>query len=115
MVKVTKSGYATLEQSVSIEADIDLTLEIVYSGVNVATETTNKPLGLFPNPASSSVAIVAEASCTISIYNAHGSLLIKEVAKSNVSTLDIKSLSRGLYIVKVNCGSDVKTGKLVIR
>jgi hypothetical protein len=79
-------------------------------------------LVLFPNPADNSffveVASSSNDKITVELYDVTGSLVIKREnapakGKTRIS-LDVSSLSQGIYLVKVQQGLLVKTQKLTI-
>jgi hypothetical protein len=88
--------------------------------VTSSPETSNERIGIYPNPASSTVEIIGlkpgpvqyEVTTTTGANLEQGSLLIDGAFKTRLS---VASLSDGLYILKVHQGDKVHQFKLVIR
>jgi len=70
-----------------------------------------------PNPASSMVSICSslgsDANIRAEIYSIQGALILTERIKNN-SKMDVSSLSRGMYLLKLNYPNGSYTSRLII-
>jgi Zn-dependent metalloprotease/PKD repeat protein len=66
--------------------------------------------GFYPNPVSDILNIVCESPFTVSIYNMQGNLILKS---ENTNIIDLQSFPTGIYIIKINSGSDILVKKLI--
>lgn len=80
--------------------------KIVDTSTASATSFENSGFSLYPNPSKNSITISStEASFAkqIQIFDVSGKLLIsKEVSQNKTNTIDVTSLSNGVYIVNVS-------------
>ena len=75
---------------------------------------TGKNLNIYPNPAATSISVENAAGAEISIYNVAGQKVMSiENADAN-ETINISSLSEGVYVVRMVNGNEVATSKLSI-
>ena len=77
---------------------------LTFSDVSTSTdkiETPENPILVYPNPASNSLTIskTSEDSSEGYIYNVRGKVLMSFNLQSQTSTVDISSLSPGLYFL----------------
>jgi len=71
---------------------------------------------IYPNPVLNILNIGNIASKSqIEIYNLNGKLLIERIAGSDHETIDVSSLSTGMYIVKLRNSNSISTTKFVKR
>lgn len=84
------------------------------TGVEDAEPAT---IGIYPNPATSSINIVCGSNATgstIEIMDATGKLIhTSTVLSGNSAVVDISGFANGIYFVRVNKGSVVLTGKFI--
>ncbi len=76
----------------------------------------NMMVKLYPNPAASQVYVWIEGikeKAEIRIYNMLGKLLVQQRAANNMQVMDISKLPAGLYLLRVNEGTEMKTVKFV--
>jgi hypothetical protein len=78
----------------------------LYTSVNENIET-GKTINIFPNPATSKLSINLQEfknlqNNTLSIYNIQGQLLLQQEITQLQTELNIASLAKGIYIVKIN-------------
>jgi hypothetical protein len=86
-------------------------------------EETQRAIGLYPNPASSSATIdlasVAQGTYAVQILNLNGQKVyeqaIKHIGGSQKVTVPLQHLSNGIYMVKVTGNNNNWTEKLVIQ
>jgi aminopeptidase N len=77
--------------------------------INVGIEENNVPLAfsIFPNPATDKINIdCQDKQClNLSVYNIVGELVLQRELDGNTNEVDIRSLAKGVYIIKVS-GAD---------
>jgi len=82
-------------------------------------EISDRNLVLYPNPAKHEINIIHDfyGETEISVYNISGQLVINrylnESAGLNKQTLDVSSLTSGIYSVKVRSGNEMKSVKFI--
>lgn len=71
--------------------------------VDVNDMNDNSQLSIYPNPAHNSITLSYTNStmATLSIYNLLGELVLQQNRPSNNNTVDISTLTSGMYIVKL--------------
>jgi hypothetical protein len=74
---------------------------------------------MYPNPATDVLYLdlnnVEQTTVQVEVYNLTGQLQMEtRLAGAGIRTLDIASLSSGMYMVKVVAGNDVVTQQLVV-
>ncbi len=86
-----------------------------YNGGTVGiseTETTDI-IKIFPNPVSDEVSVVIPEKASIEILNIKGQI-IKTINNADTrTTIDLKNLSRGIYIVKAKTVNEIVTKKFI--
>ncbi len=76
----------------------------------------NKAFSVFPNPSSDVITIqTSEKARSIELYDLTGKLIQSSIPTENESRMNIQSLPKGLYILKVDMKGDILTRKLVVR
>lgn len=72
---------------------------------------------LYPNPVKDKLSIEFEKNekCMISIYNLKGQVIFSEfkIGRNKTTTLDLSSLNRGIYIVKIKTQQSISSYKIV--
>lgn len=71
-------------------------------------------LDIYPNPSRSNITIKAQQATEIKFINIQGKLIKTVPAQDNITNIDISSLPKGLYILKVNTKNGVAIDKLII-
>jgi polyhydroxybutyrate depolymerase len=98
--------------------DIDYTTEIYKFFTNTMdfpSDVENQAAilsDIYPNPASNSVTIGIE-NANVSIFDITGKLVLN-ISDSNNQTIDISTLSEGMYIVKINDNGKISEQKLQV-
>jgi len=90
---------------------------IVQGGILITDEFSENSVSIFPNPASNQLNINAGNTTldTIEVFDLKGSLLVAQHLDTTQVTIDISTLSHGLYLVRIAAkNSVVITKKLVI-
>jgi pectin methylesterase-like acyl-CoA thioesterase len=102
---ITVSGMGADPQSITV------TQSAGTSGINGFSE---KEITLHPNPVKNRLTINdVNENAVISIYNASGSLLICKTAEKEIEQIDVRSLGKGVYLVKVTDKESVKVDRFV--
>lgn len=87
----------------------------VFAGIE-KTKPTTQHLQVYPNPATSKIAIVAEGTlekATIEIWNINGELIKTHSNLNSTAIIDVEDLKAGHYIVKVIQNESVSIEKFV--
>jgi len=99
---VSVSGNGVASQSITVTQD---------AGVTGLNEKTEKPFKVYPNPATGIITINNfNKGAIISIYDVNGNLLINETAKSKI---DVSSLVKGVYSMKIADSKSIKMIKFI--
>ena len=87
----------------------------VSTGINTIANSSLGILVLAPNPAKSELTINSDLNLNkVTIIDALGKIvLVQELNYTNQSTLDIRSLERGVYFLQANDGSKTMTKKFI--
>lgn len=93
------------------------------TGVSTVTGTNvENHVSLYPNPVSSvakfSLSMNNIAEVSLKIYDVTGRLVISEnkgkLSGDNTISVDTKNLQNGIYLYRVEMGSDIQTGKMLV-
>jgi photosystem II stability/assembly factor-like uncharacterized protein len=90
------------------------------NGINGTDETTIKlnenPGTIFPNPATSLITIACPENqrLNLSVYNIVGELVLQREINNSTNDVDIRSLAKGIYIIKVS-GADWTVQRKLIK
>jgi len=72
---------------------------------NLSTKSFNTPtVSVYPNPTKSSVTVSLDQVDKMEVYTIQGAK-VKEVVKKN--EIDLKSLSKGIYILKIHSNNQI--------
>lgn len=84
---------------------------------NLSTDeisTITDHLKVYPNPVHDNLTISFDKNISsVTIYNMVGQQVLTKAINANKTTLDVSSLSSGVYLVIVNSGSEIKTLKVI--
>ncbi|MCO5267641.1 MAG: T9SS type A sorting domain-containing protein [Brumimicrobium sp.] len=64
---------------------------------------TNK-WNIYPNPVQDKLFIASDVTSTITLYDVTGKIILSTIIHSGVETLDVKSLTPGVYVIKSELG-----------
>ncbi|TNE30474.1 MAG: T9SS type A sorting domain-containing protein [Bacteroidetes bacterium] len=82
-------------------------------------EESSSFIEVYPNPASDIITIVSDynENATAQLLSTNGSVVRTTSLKSSLSTqsIDVSALPRGIYILRVQSGSDVQTERIIIQ
>jgi len=89
---------------------------IGYHGDTASTsEFTKNPINIYPNPTNGNTLFFnLTKDARINIYNILGKLVKTAEVKASNNTLDIATLNKGMYILKINSGVYFTTKKLLV-
>ena len=97
------------------------TIVVVYDPNSIQKISSNFNLNIWPNPSNGTVNIslseFANSEVIVSVYNAVGQEISKEIFKKGGSTnkiLNLSDESNGLYVIKVSNGIEEKSKKILI-
>ena len=76
---------------------------------------SNLQVSIYPNPATNSITINAGNALTFSLYDLTGRIVLDTNLSDGISNLNVSSLSKGLYLVKIQQREEVFCQKLVIQ
>ncbi len=85
---------------------------------NINTVEVRKQCILFPNPSNGQINIVLPNNkmlASFNVFNSFGSLVNCGNITTNTTTLQLKSIPKGSYILEVNSGSEVYINKLLVQ
>ena len=69
---------------------------------------------MYPNPLKgNNLFIRTQQDSTIKIYNVLGKLILSDTVNSNKNKVDVSSLQKGIYLIKVTSGNSTTTKKLI--
>lgn len=68
---------------------------------------------IYPNPAQNIVNVEVDGLTEIEVYDINGRFLIKKQMSENKNSMDISSLSKGIYILKVSTGNGIGNFKII--
>ena len=86
----------------------------VQTSLNNEDFEAKTAIKLFPNPTSGIVNITAKESLDlVEVYNLSGQLVWKKAMQSESETLDLSSLTSGIYTVRIHSGDKVEIKKMI--
>jgi chitinase len=80
-----------------------------------ATTSSTENATVYPNPATDQITIQVTATAQVAVYNSQGAEVIPSSAIESSQSIDISHLAAGMYLVKIQTGSDVITRQVVKR
>lgn len=100
--KVTKSGYTALE--VYLNSLVGENIDLVYPGVGIRSLNQTQAKIFVDNSSNELVILSNENIKQVELFDLNGRL-IQSCKDSHISKIDIATLSRGVYVVKVSNGN----------
>ena len=84
------------------------------STLSIENETILESFKMYPNPLKgNNLFIKTQQDSTIKIYNVLGKLILSDIVNSNKNKVDVSSLQKGIYLIKVTSGNSTTTKKLI--
>ena len=84
------------------------------STLSIENETILESFKMYPNPLKgNNLFIKTGQNSTIKIYNVLGKLILSDIVNSNKNKVDVSSLQKGIYLIKVTSGNSTTTKKLI--
>ncbi len=100
----------------------DYTVNVTAAGAGFAENDLVSNLNIFPNPATSDLTVQFTMSkyesATISLHNLMGSVVLSSSEKVNgtlTKTVDVSSLSQGVYLLNISTSEGTITKKVVVK
>jgi photosystem II stability/assembly factor-like uncharacterized protein len=95
-------------------------LKTINGGINVINENTvDNNVKIYPNPASDIIYVgidnIGNKDFTLDIFNSTGTLVKTEKLRINQNQINIRGLSNGIYVVKINSNGLINNQKLIIQ
>jgi hypothetical protein len=114
-----ENGSYTVSLTVMNECDTVTFSKTIAITVGINEVSFNDAFTMYPNPATDVLYLdlnnVEQTTVQVEVYNLTGQLQMEtRLAGAGIRTLDIASLSSGMYMVKVVAGNDVVTQQLVV-
>jgi hypothetical protein len=81
----------------------------------VKTITDNSGISVYPNPAKSVVKISGKNINSFEVYSVTGAKVYSQVVTSDVTSLNVSSFAKGVYILKIYGTSGTSTKKLIVQ
>lgn len=72
--------------------------QLICNSISLVEYPLNNPIKIYPNPTADFLHIESPQASEVEVYNATGSLVIKERVYQN--TIDVSSLAKGIYYIK---------------
>lgn len=117
LITAESKGTATITATTDdggLTASTEVTVSALHTDVLNADETQKK-IGLFPNPATSTVDITgAEVYHTVSVYDQVGRRVLYRKVSDSLS-LDVSALKAGIYLIKFEGNVGPHVSKLIKR
>jgi hypothetical protein len=110
-----------------VKANCELVVFIQYDALKEVTETvkvdlgaiggteemTGNRLGIYPNPASEYIMALTNGKGLLEIFDMTGKLISSVVLAQCTQVIDIRGLTSGIYMIKVNNGKNTFVQKLI--
>ena len=120
MLMLTGMGAGTLEVSVRAESENDESGDSFVVKVNEVSaissmEAESSLLQIFPNPAGNLLTVELQKgeACDFQIYSASGQQVLEGILTGSSQTIDLSSLERGMYFIKVRSPEIAVTRKFL--
>lgn len=123
LYKMNNAGHIVLFQPAN---DINEQLELwrflqrhtlTVTGINDITDFSEN-IRVFPNPTNAKIKITGlstdiSKNTFISVYDMHGQLLLQQVIHWEAAEIDLSSLAKGIYLLKLNSGNNSAVRRVV--
>lgn len=123
LYKMNNAGHTVLVQPAN---DINEQLELwrflqrhtlVTTGINDRSDFSEN-IQVFPNPTNNKITITGlstdiSKNTFISVYNIQGQLLLQQVIHWETTEIELGSLAKGIYLLKLNSGNNTAVRKVV--
>ena len=88
-------------------------VEAACAAIGVKSMTPESPLTIYPNPTSTSITIETPITGIIAILNTSGQAILQQLITEPATTIDIRALPSGVYLVRSTVERNVRVGKFV--
>lgn len=121
VVPLVKAVQELSKQNEELQKQIDELKENLSAGSNTSAVSqskaaTNTLLKIAPNPAKNSFIVSGLKPGVlnhIQVMNMNGQVVVNRTSSNTMESIDIADFSKGMYLVKVSCGSETKSFKLI--
>jgi len=110
----TLKGFIDVPLPVQNDSNVNYTL-YVYGTVGVIENTFENSISVFPNPAKDvlHVGTTSTKKITAQLFDVNGKMQLQQSVEAS-ATIDLKGLSKGVYILKLSNNSQHITRKVVV-
>ena len=84
---------------------------------NIDCKVKNPEISVFPNPAKDNITVQilkVEKKCLLEIWSTNGTKISEHILSNQSSIIDISSLSKGIYFLKIKNGDKIRVIKLLV-
>ncbi|MFA6402864.1 MAG: T9SS type A sorting domain-containing protein [Salinivirgaceae bacterium] len=98
LYSIAKEGYITQEGIFNMDTTTQVQVNLLVSGIN-----SNQKLAaqVYPNPANNQLFVVSNEVISASVFDVSGKEILNRVEVSNALPIDISSLEKGIYFLKI--------------
>lgn len=89
-------------------------LKVTETSSSISPATAGDKLVVFPNPAADYFGFYSEKGGEMSIFNALGGLISTRQVQPGLQRMDTANLPDGIYLVRLEAGGFVQSGKVVV-
>jgi hypothetical protein len=75
---------------------------------------TERDLSIYPNPTKGKVNILTTSPATAYVFNSNGVLVIRRNLETSTNEIDLTSLSKGLYLIRLDAENGKQQTKIVL-
>jgi uncharacterized repeat protein (TIGR01451 family) len=75
---------------------------------------TERDLSIYPNPTKGKVNILTTSAATAYVFNSNGVLVIRRNLETSTNEIDLTSLSKGLYLIRLDAENGKQQTKIVL-
>jgi hypothetical protein len=89
------------------------TLQFNVTNTGIITQNNDQGILIFPNPSAANINIVVPENTTIEIYNIRGQIIETINNEGKETTIELKDLSSGVYVVKAITETEIYIKKFI--
>ncbi|MDR1793491.1 MAG: T9SS type A sorting domain-containing protein [Bacteroidales bacterium] len=87
---------------------------VSFSNPLAVEEMALTSMSVYPNPANDILTIELAENANVSVFNVTGQQVLTNALSAGTNRLDVSTLAEGLYFMKIQSGSAIKTQKIQI-
>ena len=107
--QIKNTGYIYFDLNPAVVTNT--TLNTIMASTNVHQVATQKPVKVYPNPATDRITVENLSNGEISILNVSGVVMLKQDIVNDKTIIDLSDLPAGIYILKTVSGAKSATNK----